>query len=95
MSEDPVSAGSSGGDGEVSSGGVHVAAPTVSPYLATLFPTHASTNGATITTATSTTIDHSSHTCLSALTVRPVTALVRRMPALSERYQTIKMIQEA
>jgi len=67
--------------------------PTVSPYLATLFPT--ASNTSTSTTTNTTRIDRTSHTCLSALTVRPVTALVRRMPALCETHQTIKMIQEA
>ena len=69
--------------------------PTVSPYLSTLFPSHR-TNSTTNTASAATTpvIDYSTPACLESLSVHPVTALVRRMPALAETYQTIKKVQE-
>ena len=70
-------------------------APTVSPYLSTLFPSHTLPNTTNIPTATSIpVIDFSTPACLESLSVHTVTALVRRMPALAETYQTIKKVQE-
>ncbi len=71
------------------------APPTVSPYLSTLFLSHLTSHPTTTEAPASTAMDYSSPACLESLSVHPVTALVRRMPALAETYQTIKMVQEA
>eukprot|EP01032_Pedospumella_encystans_P014098 gene14098-16210_t len=70
-------------------------APIVSPYLSSLFPSYSLPNNTLTEIATSTpVIDFSTPACLESLSVHPVTALVRRMPALAETYQTIKKVQE-
>lgn len=72
----------------------------VSPYLDLLFSNNApiptTTNSASANycnNATNLGFDSSTPHCLEHLTVRPVTVLVRRLPAPCDTYQTINMIQ--
>jgi hypothetical protein len=71
--------------------------PNVSPYLRTLFPDRYPASPlpslASAACDCNGLIDTSSLACLERLAVHPVTALVRRLPALSSTYQTVAQIQ--